>query len=101
MISFEAVILVIYLALLQKETLIKFFRFPKLGMLTSLFSFLGSFGWFNAMSLNHVAFVKTLGQVEIFFILGISYFVFKERLKIQDFIGLILVVIAAILVVLG
>lgn len=100
-ISFEAVILVIYLALLQKETLIKFFRFPKLGMLTSLFSFLGSFGWFNAMSLNHVAFVKTLGQVEIFFILGISYFVFKERLKIQDFIGLILVVIAAILVVLG
>lgn len=100
-ITFEAVLLVVYLALFQKETLTKFFQFPKLGMLTSLFSFLGSFGWFNAMSLNHVAFVKTLGQVEIFFILGISYFIFKERLKIQDFVGLILVVIAAILVVLG
>lgn len=100
-ISFEAVLLVGYLAFFQPDTLRKFFRFPKLGMLTSLFSFLGSFGWFNAMSLNHVAFVKTLGQVEIFFILGISYFIFKERLKIQDFIGLILVVIAAILVVLG
>lgn len=100
-ITFEAVLLVVYLALLQKETLTKFFQFPKLGMLTSLFSFLGSFGWFNAMSLNHVAFVKTLGQVEIFFILGISYFIFKERLKIQDFVGLILVVIAAILVVIN
>lgn len=100
-ISFEAVLLVGYLAFFQPDTLRKFFRFPKLGMLTSLFSFLGSFGWFNAMSLNHVAFVKTLGQVEIFFILGISHFIFKERLKIQDFIGLILVVIAAILVVLG
>ena len=51
------------------------------------------------MSLNHVAFVKTLGQVEIFLILMISSFIFKERLKLQDFVGLILVVVAAILVV--
>ena len=71
----------------------------KTVILTSLFSFLGSFGWFNAMSLNHVAFVKTLGQVEIFLILMISSFIFKERLKLQDFVGLILVVVAAILVV--
>lgn len=100
-ISFEAVLLVGYLTIFQPDTLRKFFRFPKLGILTSLFSFLGSFGWFNAMILNHVAFVKTLGQVEIFFILAISYFVFKERLKIQDLIGLVLVVIAAILVVIN
>lgn len=98
-ISFEAVLLVLYLSLFQPKTLQKFFQFPKLGILTSLFSFLGSFGWFNAMSLNHVAFVKTLGQIEIFFILAISYFIFKERLKIQDFAGLILVIIAAILVI--
>ncbi|AHG81129.1 Transporter, drug/metabolite exporter [Bibersteinia trehalosi USDA-ARS-USMARC-188] len=99
-ITLEAVGLTLYLAIRQPQTLRQFFRYPKLGMLTSLFSFLGSFGWFNAMSLNHVAFVKTLGQVEIFFILAISYFIFKERLKIQDFAGLILVVLAAILVVL-
>ena len=100
-ISFEAVLLVGYLAVFQPETLKKFFRYPKLGILTSLFSFLGSFGWFNAMSLNHVAFVKTLGQVEIFFTLAISYFVFKERLKIQDITGLILVMVAAVLVVMN
>lgn len=99
-ITLEAVGLTLYLALKDRQTLVKFFHYPKLGILTSLFSFLGSFGWFNAMSLNHVAFVKTLGQVEIFFILGISYFIFKERLKIQDILGLILVVVAAILVIL-
>lgn len=98
-ISFEAVVLVAYLAWREPDTLRKFFQQPKLGVLTSLFSFLGSFGWFNAMSLNHVAFVKTLGQVEIFLILGISYFIFKERLKRSDFIGLVLIVVAAILVV--
>lgn len=99
-ITLEAVGLTLYLALKDRQTLVKFFHYPKLGILTSIFSFLGSFGWFNAMSLNHVAFVKTLGQIEIFFILGISYFIFKERLKIQDFLGLILVVVAAVLVVL-
>lgn len=98
-ISFEAVVLVAYLTWCEPDTLRKFFQQPKLGVLTSLFSFLGSFGWFNAMSLNHVAFVKTLGQVEIFLILGISYFIFKERLKLSDFIGLVLIVIAAVLVV--
>lgn len=98
-ISFEAILIVLYLSLFQRDTLQKFFQYPKLGILTSLFSFLGSFGWFNAMSLNHVAFVKTLGQIEIFFILGISYFIFKERLKIQDIIGLLLVILAAVLVI--
>ncbi|QIM63605.1 multidrug transporter [Pasteurellaceae bacterium Orientalotternb1] len=98
-ISFEALLLVGYLAWREKQTLVKLLQRPKLAMLTSLFSFLGSFGWFNAMSLNHVAFVKTLGQVEIFLILMISYFIFKERLKLQDFVGLILVVVAAVLVV--
>lgn len=98
-IGFEAVVLVGYLACREKSTLQKLLAHPKLALLTSLFSFLGSFGWFNAMSLNHVAFVKTLGQVEIFLILMISYFIFKERLKWQDFIGLLLVVVAAVLVV--
>lgn len=98
-ISFEALLLVGYLAWRDKQTLVKLWQRPKLVILTSLFSFLGSFGWFNAMSLNHVAFVKTLGQVEIFLILMISSFIFKERLKLQDFVGLILVVVAAILVV--
>lgn len=100
-ISLEAILLVGYLSLKDRETLIKLLKRPKLAIATSLFSFLGSFGWFNAMSLNDVAFVKTLGQVEVFFMLLISYFIFKERLKIQDMTGLILIVIAAVLVVWG
>lgn len=100
-ITLEAILLVSYLSLKDRETLIKLLKRPKLAITTSLFSFLGSFGWFNAMSLNDVAFVKTLGQVEVFFMLLISYFIFKERLKIQDMTGLILIVIAAILVVWG
>lgn len=100
-ICLEAVLLVGYLLLRDRETLLKLLKRPKLAIATSTFSFLGSFGWFNAMSLNDVAFVKTLGQVEIFFMLLISAFIFKEKLKIQDFTGLALIVIAALLVVWG
>lgn len=100
-ICLEAVLLVGYLALRDRETLLKLLKRPKLAIATSVFSFLGSFGWFNAMSLHDVAFVKTLGQVEIFFMLLISAFIFKEKLKRQDFTGLALIVIAALLVVWG
>lgn len=98
-IGFETLLLLSYLGIREPATLRLFFQYPKLGMLTSLFSFLGSFGWFNAMSLNDVAFVKTLGQVEIFMVLAISYFIFKERLQKQDMIGLLLVIVAAVLVI--
>ncbi|WP_373779025.1 EamA family transporter [Glaesserella sp.] len=100
-ITFEAVILLAYLAIREKETLIKLLQRPKLAVTTSVFSFLGSFGWFNAMSLNDVAFVKTVGQIEILFMLMISYGIFKERLKTQDLVGLALIVLAALLVVWG
>ncbi|WP_373817954.1 EamA family transporter [Glaesserella sp.] len=100
-ITFEAVILLTYLAIREKETLIKLLQRPKLAVTTSIFSFLGSFGWFNAMSLNDVAFVKTVGQIEVLFMLMISYGIFKERLKTQDLVGLALIVLAALLVVWG
>lgn len=100
-ITFEAIILLFYLALRDKSTLMKLLQRPKLAIATSIFSFGGSFGWFNAMSLNDVAFVKTVGQIEVFFMLMISYSIFKERLKRQDLLGLALIVIAALLVVWG
>nr|WP_262508708.1 EamA family transporter [Ursidibacter maritimus] len=56
--------------------------------------------WFNAMSLNDVAFV-TVGQIEIPVMFMISYFIFKERLNSQDLVGIFLIVAAALLVVWG
>jgi uncharacterized membrane protein len=50
------------------------------------------------MSLETVPLVKTLGQVEVFFTLLISALIFKEPLKQQDYLGLGLVVVAAIMV---
>ena len=65
----------------------------------SVCSFLASLGWFTAMSMQTVAIVKTLGQIEILFSLLISTYFFKEKLARSDHWGLVLVVIAAIMVI--
>ncbi|MFQ3198013.1 MAG: drug/metabolite transporter (DMT)-like permease [Paraglaciecola sp.] len=64
-------------------------------------SFVGSIGWFTAMSLETVALVKTLGQVEIFFTLLISAKWFKEKLQRGDKWGLGLILIGALTVILA
>lgn len=97
--TLQAVGLTLYLWFKQKHTLALLWQYKTLTIATSVFAFFGSLGWFSAMSLQHVAFVKTVGQIEVVFMLLISYFIFKERLKIQDFLGLILIVIAGVLVI--
>ena len=53
------------------------------------------------MSLEHVAYVKTLGQVEVFFTMLISYLWLKQPVKRRDSLGLLLIAIAAIAVMWG
>ena len=72
----------------------------KMVFAISVFSCIGSIGWFSAMSLQHVAYVKTLGQVEVFFTMLIAVLWLKQPLKKQDTAGLILIAIAAVLVML-
>lgn len=97
-ISIQTLLLIGYLALTDNATLIQLFRKPKITLLTSTSSCMGSIGWFSAMSLQAVPYVKTLGQVEIFFTLLISIFWLKQKIRIKDGVGLVLVAFAAIMV---
>jgi drug/metabolite transporter (DMT)-like permease len=97
-ISLQTIILLVYLTLRDRASLIALWQRPRLTVLTSVTSCIGSLGWFTAMSLEIVPLVKTLGQVEVLFTLLISAFFFKETLKKQDYLGLALIVVAALLV---
>lgn len=50
------------------------------------------------MSLQTVPLVKTLGQVEVFFTMLISFFWLKEGIKRKDIVALLLIAMAAVLV---
>lgn len=97
-ISIQTLILLAYIFMTDKSTLQALWQRPKLTFLASATSCLGSIGWFSAMSLETVPYVKTLGQVEIFFTMMISVLWLKQKVKIKDGLGLVLVAIAAVLV---
>ena len=94
----QTLLLTFYLQLRDRATLTALWRRPRLTLAVSVCSCVGSIGWFTAMSLESVALVKTLGQVEVLFMLLISAFVFKEKLQNTDHWGLALIVLAAIAV---
>lgn len=98
-ISVQTLILLLWLLFTDRKTLAALFQRFSLTLLISFCSCLGTIGWFTAMSLESVALVKTVGQIEVLFTLLISVFFFKEKLKTRDKQGLLLIVLAAICVV--
>ncbi|MEZ9157775.1 multidrug transporter [Vibrio lentus] len=97
-ISLQTVIICTYLFFRERDTLRQIFTKSKLVVMTSLASVIGSLGWFSAMSLQAVPYVKTLGQVEVVFMVLISYFWLGQSIARKDILALILLSIAAVLV---
>lgn len=97
-ISLQTVIICTYLFFRERDTLRLIFKKSKLVVMTSLASVIGSLGWFSAMSLQAVPYVKTLGQIEVVFMVLISYFWLGQSIARKDILALILLSIAAVLV---
>ncbi|WP_420787386.1 EamA family transporter [Shewanella chilikensis] len=97
----QTLLLLAWLLIKDKETLKKLWHRPKLTLAISISSCLGSIGWFSAMSLTAVPYVKTLGQVEVFFMMLISSLWLKQLVKVKDMGGLVLIALAAVLVLWG
>tara|TARA_R110002167_G_scaffold29730_14_gene99067 strand:- start:3882 stop:4757 length:876 start_codon:yes stop_codon:yes gene_type:complete len=100
-ISIQTLVLLVFLWLTDPVTIKALWQRPKLTILISVSSCLGSIGWFSAMSIQNVPYVKTLGQIEIFFTLLISTYWLKQKVQIKDGLGLVLIAIAALLVIWG
>ncbi|MEP7706507.1 DMT family transporter [Paraglaciecola sp. 25GB23A] len=100
-ISLQTLVLLIFLILVDPSTLKALWLHPKLTLLISISSCLGSISLFSAMSIQNVPYVKTLGQVEIFFTILISTYWLKQKVKIKDAFGFVLIAIAALLVIWG
>lgn len=98
-ISLQNLLLLVWLSIKSPKTLAAMRQRMDLTLRVSVASFLGSLGWFSAMSLQSVPLVKTLGQIEVLFTLLISLYFFKEKLVKTDHAGLWLVMLGAVLVI--
>jgi drug/metabolite transporter (DMT)-like permease len=99
-ISIEAVLIGIYFVWCDRNEIFNIFRQWKPSLLVGLTSALGSVGWFNAMTLERVAYVKTVSQLEVILSILVSYVVFKERSKLYELVGMALVVSAIVVLLL-
>ncbi|AIY64159.1 DMT family transporter [Pseudoalteromonas piratica] len=96
--SIQTLILLIHITVKEKHTLSKLkLHFPTTFAI-SVTSCIGSIGWFSAMSLQYVAYVKTLGQIEVLFTILLAIFWLKQKPSKNELLGLILIAFAAILV---
>ena len=71
----------------------RLFKFWRLALFIGCTSALGSIGWFTAFTLEQAAVVKTLGQIELVFVMLISYCFFKERPSRREWQGIVLVML--------
>ena len=70
------------------------------GWLAGLAGMLASFGWFSAMNLVHVSYVKAVGQIELLFAIGAGFIFFKETLSLKEFFGIFLISLSIVLLIL-
>lgn len=94
----QTMILLAYIGIKDRSIFSALKAQSKMTLATSLTSCLGSICWFSAMALHHVAYVKTLGQIEVLFTILIAVFWLKNPVKKHEIIGLLLIAFAAILV---
>ena len=94
----QTIALTLYISVKNRSTFMHLKKHVRMTLATSLTSCLGSICWFSAMALHHVAYVKTLGQIEVLFTMLIAFFWLKNPVKKHEIVGLLLIAFAAILV---
>jgi drug/metabolite transporter (DMT)-like permease len=95
----QALIMAVYLRMREPGEITTVARNWKVAGLVGLSGMFGSACWFTAMTIQNVAYVRALGQIELVFTFAVSYFFFKERTNTMEFMG-ILAVIGGIVVLL-
>lgn len=99
--SLQVVLMVLPMALFGDRGLRGLFEARRLTLRVGLMSITGSLGWFLAMTLAPVAYVRALGQIELVFTVLIAKFRFRESLGPAELLGVGLVGAGIVLLLLG
>lgn len=90
--TFQTIFMLIWMYWKDKREIVEVVRSWRSSSLVGLAGVLGSAGWFTAMALQQVAYVRALGQIELVFTFMASYFLFHERVSRMELAGCLLIV---------
>lgn len=94
------VIILFPISIYNKRTSVKIlFTKPLKPIIIGTCSGIGSFCWLTAYSLTHIAYVRTVGQLEFIFATLISIYYLKEKLYKVEFLGMVLVVTGSLILI--
>ena len=95
---FQSVIMTIYIFIFEIEQFKKMYEHKEQCILAGLSGFLATISWFYAFALMQAAIVRAVGQVELLFSYIASRYYFKEEIKIEEIIGILIFVLGVLII---
>ena len=89
--TFQAVIMAIYLKIFQSSQINLVFKFWKPSLIAGISGILASLCWFSAITIQNVAFVRALGQIELVLSVIVSIVFFREKCSWLEIFSMIVV----------
>ena len=97
----QTTLVTIYLIIFEKSQFKKLYE-NKYECLTAGFAgFLATLSWFYAFTLIQSSFVRAVGQIELLFSYVSSKYMFKEKVKITEILGIIIFVVGVLILLLN
>ncbi|KAB1085044.1 EamA family transporter [Neorhizobium galegae] len=90
--TFQTAFMLVWMFWKDKREIVQVVLSWRSSSLVGLAGVVGSAGWFTAMTLQQVAYVRALGQIELVFTFMASYFLFHERVNRMEVFGCSLIV---------
>ena len=97
-ISIQTIILTFYLYFTDIKQFYLILVNWKQSIIVGLFGAIASLCWFYAMSIQNVAYVRALGQIELIFTIFASIFYFKEKFKFTELLGIVITLIGILII---
>ncbi len=91
----------LFLAVKEPRTLKSVFVHWRWSLAAGVAGVLTSIAWFTAFTLQNAAYVRALGQVELVFTFIASVFLFRERTRPVEVLGILLVAAGILILLLG
>ena len=90
--TFQTAFMLIWMAWKDKREIVQVLVTWRSSALVGIAGIVGSACWFTAMTLQQVAYVRALGQIELVFTFIASWFLFRERINAMELAGCLLIV---------
>ena len=95
----QTVLMGVVLVFREPDQLRKVLLHWRPAMLVGISGGLASIGWFSAFTLQNATYVRALGQIELLFTFAATLLFFREKVSLQEIIGIVLIT-ASIMVIL-